>query len=310
MFRSLLNGRRTGKRNLKTGLGVEQLADRLVPATFSFDGATNTAFVTGELFGSDAITILHHGDGTVTASDELGNTRNFAGVDRIVVKTHGGSDVVRYKLDGTLTRDMRIDVDLDEVLEEVANSGNDRFTGTLNADISNFNRLEVNVYGGYGDDLITMYGTPTAPARAGDSLTDGLAINDNGLRIGVGSELDLALRGGLGNDRIFADYQGELDGLLNLEANGQEGDDVVSAVVRLQAGSTGQVGTSTTPARVTGFWGTDSLRFHVFDNSGNGRPVFAQINGGEDPFVSLETDVGSRTANVAHAGGVEDLDTL
>jgi hypothetical protein len=304
MFKSLFGDRQTVRRDVTVGLGVEKLDDRLVPATFSFDPATNTAFVTGELFGSDAIVIRHHGDGTVTASDELGNTRNFADVDRLVVKTHGGSDVVRYVLDGLLVRDMRIDVDLDEVLEEVVNSGNDRFTGTVNADISNFNRLEVNVYGGWGDDLITMYGTPTAPVRAGDFLTDGLAINENGFRIGFGGELDLRLLGGMGNDRIFADYQGRLDGVLKLSANGQEGDDVVSAIVRLQDGSLGRVGTSTEPARVAGSGGNDTLRFHVFDDSGNDRPVSARIDG------SYGTDSGTRTGNVVHAGGVEDLDTI
>ena len=66
----------------------------------------------------------------------------------------------------------------------VASAANDRFTGTLNGDISLNDRLEAWVD---GCDLITMYGTPTAPARANDHLTDGLAINENGLRIAPGA---------------------------------------------------------------------------------------------------------------------------
>ena len=62
-------------------------------------------------------------------------------------------------------------------------------------------------------------------------------------------------------------------------------------------------------ATVSGGEGTDNLRFHVFDYSGRDRPVYAELDGGED-FLPFETDVGSRTSNVAHAGGVEDLDTI
>ncbi|HVK13092.1 MAG TPA: hypothetical protein VM597_30345, partial [Gemmataceae bacterium] len=263
---------------------------------------TNTAFVEGDLFGSDAIVILHHGDGSVTVSDELGNTRDFTDVNRLVVNTHWGDDAVRYKLDGTLTRDMDIDVDLAD--------GNDRFTGTLNADISSYDSLNVAVNGGGGNDLLTMYGTPTAPARANDFLTDGLAINEGGLGVGWGAQLNIEFDGGDGNDRIFVDYRGELDGFLMIDADGGGGDDTVSAIARMTANSIGQVGRLGNPSAVRGGTGIDALTFHVFDISGNNRPVLAQIDGGEDWWLPYETDRGSRTGNVAHAGGVEDLDTV
>jgi hypothetical protein len=300
MFKSLLSGGRTGKRHHTAGLRVEPLPDRLVPATFSYNSATDTLTVEGDYWGADSLVVLDHGDGTVTVTDQAGETVNFAEVDRLVVNTHWGNDVVRYKLDGTVVRDMSVEVDLGE--------GNDRFTGTLNRDISAYDRLHVGVVGHGGDDLITLYGTPTAPARANDHLTDGLAINDGGLRIGTGGELSVLLLGAGGNDRIFLDYQGDLDGILNFQLFGVDGEDTVSAVVRLQHGSAGQVGTSDGAAWVDGWSGTDRLTFHVFDDSGAYRPVFAVIDGGEDWWQ--ETDRGSRTWNVFHNGGVEDLDTI
>ena len=306
MFRALFDGRREA--GLKAGLRVERLDDRLVPTTFSFDADTRTAFVDGDLFGSDAITVRHHGNGSVTVSDKLGNGRRFVDVDRFVVNTWFGDDVVSYQLDGTLTRNMDIVVRLDgppDIRPDRFVPGRDRFTGTLDADIAAFNRLGVSVHGGAGTDLITMYGTPTAPVRAGDFVTDGLAINEGGLHIGFGAELDLDLDGGEGNDRIFVDYRGELDGLLTFDTDGGGGDDTVSVVARTTVGSAGQVGKNGDPSAVRGGFGSDDLMLHVFGENGNNRPVFAQIDGGEDADGG-ETDRGSRTGNVQNAGGLEE----
>jgi hypothetical protein len=128
MFTSLLHGRRPGRKSHRvTLLRVEPLPDRLVPAMVGYDTATDAVVITGNQ-GADYITVLDHGDGSVTVSDETGATFDFSDVDRIEVDTGTGDDVVRYKLDGTLVRDMDVVVYL--------GSGDNRFTGTLNRDIS------------------------------------------------------------------------------------------------------------------------------------------------------------------------------
>jgi hypothetical protein len=279
---------------------LEALDDRLVPATFGYDTATDTMSIAGTVW-ADTITVIDHGDGRVTASDETGTPFTFGDVDRLYVTTFGGDDVVRYKLDGVVERDLEVDVEL--------GGDDDRFTGTLNRDIAESERLTVTVYGGGGDDLITLYGTPTAPARAGDWLTNGLTINAGGLKIGTGAALIARLDGGDGGDRVYADYQGELNGTLHVVALGGGGADIVSALVRLQAGSWGQVGSGVlSPSAVSGGTGADDLTFHVFDESGNARPVLATIHGGETARTPSEPDRGSRTQNVAHAGGVDSCD--
>lgn len=51
MFRSLFSGGRAGKRHQTAGLRVEPLPDRLVPAAFAYDGATDTLTVGGTTGG-------------------------------------------------------------------------------------------------------------------------------------------------------------------------------------------------------------------------------------------------------------------
>ena len=268
----------------------------MITATFLHDPVDKRVYVTGGRY-DDFITVLHHGDGTLTVSDVV-HVLDFSDVDGLVVSTDSGNDVVRYTLDGPLVRGMGIDVYLGD--------GNDRFTGTLNRDLL-AGPLDTDVYGQGGDDLITMYGTPTAPSIANDHLTDGLAINTNGLRIAQGAVLGGHLSGGGGNDRIYEYYEGELNGVVHISMAGGAGEDNLGATVRVWSGSTGRVGSSTNPARMSGGEGSDGLWFYVFNNSGNSVDVNAEIDGGEDPWWwPYDTDTGSRTENVRHTGGIEE----
>jgi hypothetical protein len=283
---------------------LEALEDRLVP-TAGFNTAVgidhgqhiNIGFLDGT-DKADHFTIRDNGQGGVDITGDHGFHAVGTNLDRLVVLTFGGDDTVRYSLTGNRSRDFLVAVRLGD--------GNDRFTGTLNRDINANRQMKVIVDGEAGDDLITMYGTPTAPNRAGDHLTDGLAINQNGLRIAAGASLELDLDGGQGlfngNDRIFVDYQGELDGLLQIHARGGDGSDIVEVQLNLQAGSTGQVGQSSVfPATVEGGSGSDTLLFEIKQDPASHCAVFAHMNGGED-FFGDDFDVGRHTDNVSEEG--------
>lgn len=280
-------------------LAIDTLEDRAVPSVsqtiFTEASTTNNNLNVWQVNGSsgaDTLVVHHNGAGSFTVTDETGTTFNSPAniaIDKLIVRGQGGSDVVRYVLDSDVTRDVIVNVYL--------GTGNDRFTGTMRGDISDGQKMTMLVQGDGGADLMTMYATPTVPERANDHLTDGAAVNANGMHIGTGAKLDLKMLGNAGNDRIFFDYTGEQDGTLQFDLRGDDNKDVVSAVVNLQAGSTRGVGTSA-PARVAGNRDNDNLTFKIFNNSGDNDIVQnAQIDGGLDVFWA-DNDVGRRTANV------------
>src|SRR5262245_49188978 len=145
--------------------------------------------------------------------------------------------------------------------------------------------LQITANGGTDGILGLAPGHDTMNINAG-SLTG----NDN-LDILAGSKLALDLDGQGGDDQISVTYGGELDGKLVLRANGNDGDDIVSARLNLDAGSTGHVSGPDnaagfeTPALVFGGYGNDILTFTVHkDDPTDPATVNAQINGGGDIF--------------------------
>jgi hypothetical protein len=282
-------------------LGVEALGDRIVPSTVNFceqtqndSSSPHTAIIIGDS-GDNTFVVHYNGGGEITITDEGGAFHTHSNVNRINITTHGGNDVVRFALDGNLVRDLELNVNL--------NGGNDRFTGTLAGNIATNRDLTVGIYGGAGNDLLTMYGTETAPARANDHLTNGLAINPGGMRINSGATFDLTMWGGDNDDRIFADYEGELDGTLLHSLHGEQKQDTVSAIVTLLNGSTGHVGTDARAAVVAGDSDNDNLTFFIYNPpDGTHLTHRAVIDGGWDWAYWANNDVGHRTDNVTPVG--------
>jgi hypothetical protein len=277
-------------------LDVEALGDRIVPSvdfvpqTQNDPSSPHTAIIIGDS-GADTFVVRYDGSGGITVTDEQGAFHSHDNVTGINITTHSGNDVVRFVLDGTLTRDLDLNVNMV--------NGNDRFTGTLEGNILANVDLSAYISGGAGDDLLTMYGTETAPARANDHLTNGLAINPFGMRIGSGATLDLTMVGDGDDDRIYADYDGELDGTLQLKLLGEEHQDTVSAIVELRNGSTGRVGSVARSALVHGGTDNDNVTFFIYNPpDGTHLTHRARIDGGYDFFYWANDDIGFYTNNV------------
>jgi hypothetical protein len=277
-------------------LKLEALGDRIVPSSVDFRPQTqndssspHTAFINGDN-GANTFVVRYDGDGGITITDEDGSFHSHSNVSRIQITGDSGNDVVRFALDSTLRRDLEVNVSL--------NGGNDRFTGTVAGNMLYDIDLTVNVSGGAGNDLLTMYATETAPARANDHLTDGLTINPGGMYIRSGATFDLTMTGDGDYDRIYADYEGQMDGVLQLNLRGGEKQDTVSAIVRLLDGSTGQVGTDTRAAVVAGDSDNDNLTFFIYNPDGTHLTHRAVIDGGWDWAYWANNDVGHRTDNV------------
>jgi hypothetical protein len=86
-------------------------------------------------------------------------------------------------------------------------------------------------------------------------------------------------------------YRGELDGTLEVDMDGGRGEDVLTALIGLDAGSSGRVDSS----QLNGGSGDDRLTFEVSDFSL--ATINAAMDGGSD-FFGGGSDVGTHTTNV------------
>jgi hypothetical protein len=208
-----------------------------------------------------------------SVSVKCGNqTTTVNGIKEIQVFTKGGKDSVEYELHtqsnnylGTGKTSRVVTVDL--------GSGDDKFASKMYGTLYKGSSMQLDVAGWAGKDTIKLVG-------------GAIAVND-------GAVLRLNGKGGDDGDNIVVSYLGDLDGTLNLYANGQDGNDKVTANVYtdLLGQGTGTVGEVGNPAQVRGGPGNDKkLQFWVRGKHLAG--VFAQIHGDSGK------DVGSRTVNV------------
>ena len=246
----------------------------------------------------DSITINDNGSGSAgNISVTLGNGTTYTSQSAVaVVKLVGGSgaDKVTYNLNGTLTAPRSVLLAL--------GAGNDRFVGNIAGDVNAPTGLDLEVYGGAGNDNMVVNQTGQTLAGAfvpyleGDDGNDTLSYNGTG-KILTGSSVTPEFSGGAGNDAIKATYSGQVNGnfIYNLSADGGAGNDNIAYNVHVAAGSSGTVGTSpATPAAVLGGAGNDTIRFAVtVDPSVTLAQVSAAVVGGSGK------DAVSRTANVA-----------
>lgn len=284
---------------------VELMESRLVP-TVSIHSSGHDSYVDGDYFGNDNLTVRAFGNGSYKVEDNQGHSVTAPAGQKLHVYTNFGNDTVRFVTgdfnSATIANfaPSEVDVDLGE--------GNDKFTGTFNKDIGFLNHVIVNVHGQGGDDMIALYGQTVAPTRSGDNLTDGSAINTDGLLIDGSSSLEVGLFGDGGNDKIFFNYDGKLIGNMDMELDGGSGNDQVEARANIRAGSLGVFGQTgahgvmetTQLARVDGSSGNDKLIFAVADHSNGHADINAVVRGRTptDITAAFDYDTAKHTSNV------------
>lgn len=222
--------------------------------------------------GDNNIAIVDNGDGDLTVVAD-GVTTVARNVRIINLAGNRGNDIVSYHQDGNRTRSMKIHANL--------NDGHDQFFGTINGNVNWGRTLDVAVAGHDGNDRISFRATNDVDVRSGGVLRT-------------------TLSGGDGHDQIFANYRGELDGRLEWLLTGGDDNDTLSALVRADRGSSGQVTSQNgRDSRVEGNDGNDSLRFEVRKESFDRLRVAAVMDGGDrDWFWESDKDTGVRTSNV------------
>jgi hypothetical protein len=232
-------------------LRCEHLEGRDCPAAqiFQFGGFL---VVTGDA-ASNTIVVNDLGNGRLAIVAD-GKSSLRTNVQTVVIATGGGDDTVSYNLFGAASAA--------NVLAVTTGAGNDSISvnGTALSD-----SLTVGVNAGIGDDDIS--------------------VNLSG--VPVGAAVNLFLTGGSGNDSFDLSAAGEVDGTLNIRANGGGGVDTLSGDIDVGAGSTGTVA-----AILSGSFGDDFLDLSVTGAGLGGIGLTAEIRGG------LGTDTGVATSNV------------
>ncbi|HKB34857.1 MAG TPA: hypothetical protein VKD72_00290 [Gemmataceae bacterium] len=329
MFKSLFSKKsaRPATRQRSFVPSFETLEARDVPtatASFSVVGGQTVLSIRGDN-SAETIHVFNDGQGHINATGVVGlnppgQSPTAQAVDKIEIDMQGGDDVVRFT-QGTAANP----VTMTRSLELTFDGGfdDDYFEANVHGQIGFVTQspflgqipfghpvlvpvsLQITANGGTDGILGLAPGHDTMNINAG-SLTG----NDN-LDILAGSKLALDLDGQGGDDQISVTYGGELDGKLVLRANGNDGDDIVSARLNLDAGSTGHVSGPDnaagfeTPALVFGGYGNDILTFTVHkDDPTDPATVNAQINGGGDPFFP-GFDQGTFSAQFVDNEGLE-----
>lgn len=232
-------------------LRCEALEQRDCPAAqiFQFGGFL---LVTGDA-ASNNIVINDLGNGrlAVVADNKF---QVKTGVQTVVVATGGDDDSVTYNLFGSASAASRVVI--------TTGAGNDSLTigGTSLSD-----SLTVGVNTGSGDDDVSV----------------------NLAGVPAGEVVNLFLSGSAGNDSFNVSASGEVDGTLNIRANGGGGVDTLSGDIDVAAGSTGTV-----TAILAGSFGDDFLDLSVTGAGLSGIALNAEIRGG------LGIDTGNATSNV------------
>jgi hypothetical protein len=236
------------------------LADRSLPSVTIVE-AGGVLTVRGDQWAN---TIVVTDDGTagpgaVTVQADGASYTSQAAVTRIRVVGWNGADAVEYHLTGDLTTDRRVGVCL--------GNQDDSFAADLGGNVGAGAHLDLWIYGGNGEDTLTVGG-----------LGGGVAAD---------GRLRAHLYGGNGRDVVGADLTGVWAGAVDVALCGGNGTDTVSADLTAAAGSTGTV-----RARVLGGNGVDTLTlltaravaddpvsFDAAINGGNGKDVFVSSDG-------------------------------
>jgi hypothetical protein len=217
-----------------------------------------------------------------------------------VIGFQGGSanDNVTFNLTGELAAPQ-------SVLLNLA-GGNNKFVGNIAGDINTPNGLDLEVYGGSGNDNMVVNQTGATlsgafvPYLDGGSGQNTLVYNGTG-SIAANSSVTPEFGGLAGTNNVTANYSGQDDGnyIYNLSASGGTGNNTITYNVGLAAGSTGTVGeSSTSPAAIEAGKGNDNITFNVQADPTSTATVNAVVVAGTGKDVINHTS----NVNVQSAG--------
>lgn len=294
----------TRRRRASKMLGLEPLEGRQLMAAAltqaSIKEVTMKGYTELDIKGTnlgDTITIDDNGTAspgnvTVTLGDGTTYTTK-SGVSVVELEDGSGSDNVTFNLTGTLTAAQSILLNL--------GNGNNQFTGNIAGAIDTANGLDLEVYGGTGNDTEVVNQTGATeegafvPFLSGGGGKNTLAYNGTG-NIAANASVSPEFQGGPGSDSIVSNYSGQVDGnyMYNLAVGAGSGTENITDNVYLAAGSTGTVGYSPTqPASIKAGKGNDTIYYNIqADPTSTAQVIAAVLGDGGKGSITTSSNVG------------------
>ncbi len=245
----------------------------------------------------DSITINDNGTGSPgNVTVMLGNGTTYtskAGVSVVELQGGSGSDKVTFNLTGTLT-------DAQSVLINLGN-GNNQFTGNIAGAVNSANGLDLEVFGGTGNDNIAVYQTGATEAGAFVPYLSGGGGNNTLTYTGTGAiaanaSVSPEFAGGPKSDTITSNYAGQVDGnyIYNLSVGAGSGTEIITDNVFLAAGSSGTVGYSPSqPATIKAGKGNDTIYYNIqADPTSTAQVIAAVLGNGGKGSITTSSNVG------------------
>ncbi len=245
----------------------------------------------------DTMTIDDNGTalpGNVTVT--LGNGTTYTtktGVSVVELEDGSGSDNVTFNLTGTLTSAQSILLNL--------GNGNNQFTGNIAGDINVAGGLDLEVYGGVGNDTEVVNQTGATevgafvPYLSGGGGNNTLTYNGTST-IAANASVSPEFQGGPKSDTITSNYAGQDDGnyMYNLSVGAGAGTENITNNVYLTAGSTGTVGYSPTqPATIKAGKGNDTISYNIqADPTSTAQVIAAVLGDGGKGSITTSSNVG------------------
>jgi hypothetical protein len=252
---------------------LEALEDRTLPAV-NFFVFGSTLFIVGPTtrhpVGPPRVVLVDNGTGNPNNVTAIGQQRFFPNVpiSNVLVVLNGGHESVSYNLTGDLTVPRTVTVGL--------NGGSAHFDAVLRRNLLAGSSLALTVNGSGPHDLIqtevigSVLGGATLEMNYNELRGDNAirVVSATGVTVDPGSLIQMDLFSGFGAGTIVADYQGQMNGMVGLLAQGGNGPDRIVGDLELAPGSTGMV----LPSEIHGGSGDDVLTFIIHN------PGTAQAN--------------------------------
>ncbi len=244
----------------------------------------------------NTIHVVSQGDGHVAVTNGAGKLLAAAdNVTKIQANLKGGADTFSYKLENTLTHKQVVFLEL--------GAGADQASFDLAAGVSGAN-LKIEVDGGAGADTISSTIGDLAAAQValffnGGAGADTISLDGVGATISSDSRLRAKLFGEAGKDTLTANFEGRIDGILNIQNDGGKGVDNVVTNITATTESAG-----TLRAKASGRQGVDEVTLNVVDNSGEEASLLAELRA--KLIDRTGKDLVSHTDNVQFIGGLTE----
>jgi hypothetical protein len=294
----------TRKRRASKAPGLEVLEGRRLMAAAltqpSIKEITMKGYTELDIKGTnngDTMTIDDNGTsspGNVTVTLANGTTYTTqTGVSVVELQGGSGSDNVTFNLTGTLTAAQSILINL--------GNGNNQFEGNIAGAVDTANGLDLEVYGGTGNDteVVNQTGATESgafvPYLSGGGGQNTLTYNGIG-NIAANASVSPEFAGGPVKDTISSTYSGQDDGnyIYNLTVGAGKGTENIAENIYLAAGSTGTVGYSPSqPASIEAGKGDDTIYYNIqADPTSTAQVIAAVLGDGGKGSITTSSNIG------------------